>query len=71
MSKFTAWIIAGVVSIWVTYASWMTGYQVGYDDGSVEAWNSARQAFMPPAQSRIDLKLTDARLSDRQTPAER
>ena len=58
------WIIP--LSLWGLYSCWYCGYQSGYADGHVTAWNMSRPSFFAQDLSR-NKEAVDPPTSDFQT----
>jgi hypothetical protein len=46
VSKHSWMLWLAPLTVWAVYMCWLTGYRSGYEQGHVEAWDSARQALM-------------------------
>lgn len=69
MSKH-AWLIwATPVALWAVYMCWLSGYQVGYEEGHDSGWQSAYRLYLPPKPA-PRLLYPDANLSVSQVDAE-
>ncbi|MEX0704177.1 MAG: hypothetical protein WD069_18910 [Planctomycetales bacterium] len=61
MTRQIALLLGLVAACWLAYMAWLTGYQAGYEEATVRAWEQIETAAPARRQSAAGERIVPAR----------